>query len=176
MPSYSPPPLLEPSLRALQDYMHRFYPERADSDPIPMDFWSVDDDELFLEILSYMPLHISEEAQARFPEWPIAFQLAYPIFWLEDDYEVNGWTALTNAGEHLLQRAVDAYERIGMQSEAQALAKALASVRKAPADEGAAERAYKSVLNPYADDEVKFNKLLRFFRENPGLWQETSQP
>jgi len=175
MPPYSPPPLLEPSLRTLQDYMHRFYPERVDTDPIPLDFWSVEDDELFLEILSYMPLHISEEAQARFAEWPVAFQLAYPIFWLEDDYEVNGRTALTNAGEHLLQRAVDAYERIGMRSEAQALAKALASVRKAPADEEAAERAYKSVPNPYADDEAKFAELLLFFRENPRLWQETNQ-
>ena len=176
MPPYSPPPLLESSLRALQDYMHRFYPDRAGNDPIPIDFWSVDDDELFLEILSYMPLHISEEAQGRFAEWPVAFQLAYPIFWLEDDYEVNGWTALTNAGEGLLQRAMDAYERIGMHSEAQALAKALVSVRKAPADEEAAKRAYKSVPNPYADDEAKFEELLRFFRSNPQLWQETHQP
>lgn len=176
MPPYSPPPLLEPSLRALQDYMHRFYPDRAHSDPIPIDFWSVADDDLFLEILSYMPLHISEEAQTRITEWPVAFQLAFPIFWLEDDYEFNGWTALTNAGEELLQRAVDAYEHIGMHAEAQALAKALVSVRKAPADEEAAERAYKSVPNPYADDEAKFNALLRFFRSNPQFWQKTNQP
>ena len=63
-----------------------------------------------------------------------------------------------------------------MQSEAQALAKALVSVRKAPADEAAAERAYKSVPNPYADDEAKFEELLRFFRGNPGLWQARNQP
>lgn len=176
MPPYSPPPLLEPSLRALQDYMHGFYPDRAHSDPIPLDFWSVEDDDLFLEILGYMPLHISEEAQAGFAEWPVAFQLAFPIFWLEDDYEFNGWTALTNAGEDLLQRAVDAYARIGMQTEAQALAKALASIRQAPTDEEAAERAYKSVPNPYADDEAKFEELLRFFRGNPQLWQARSQP
>ena len=171
MPPYSPPSILEPSLRALQDYMHRFYPDRAHSDPIPIDFWSIADDELFLEILSYMPLHIGEEAQASFAEWPVAFQLAFPIFWLEDDYEVNGWTALTNAGEELLQRAMDAYARIGMHAEAQALGKALVSVRQAPEDEEAAERAYKSVPNPYADDEAKFNELLRFFRGNSGLWQ-----
>jgi hypothetical protein len=176
MPPYSPPPLLEPSLRALQDYMHGFYPDRAQSDPIPINFWSVADDELFLEILSYMPLHISEEAQGRSTEWPVAFQLAFPIFWLEDDYEFNGWTALTNAGESLLQRAVDAYERIGMRSEAQALARALTSIRQAPDDEAAAERAYKSVPNPYADDEAKFEELLRFFRGNPQLWLTVDPP
>lgn len=175
MPPYSFPQLLWPSLRALQDYMHGFYPDRVHRDPIPIDFWSVADDELFLEILSYMPLHISEEAQGRFTELPAAFQLAFPIFWIENDYQVNGWTALTNAGENLLQLAVDAYDRIGMHSEAQALAKALASVRQAPADEAAAERAYKSVPNPYADDEAKFNELLRFFRSNPRLWQATSE-
>jgi len=52
----------------------------------------------------------------------------------------------------------------------------LVSVRKAPADEAAAERAYKSVPNPYADDEAKFEELLRFFRGNPGLWQARNQP
>ncbi len=173
--SYLPSPLLEPSLRALQNYMHGFYPDRAYSDPIPMDFWSVEDDELFLEILSYMPLHITEDAQARFDEWPLAFQLAYPIFWLEDDYEFNGWTALTNAGERLLPLAIAAYDKLGMHSEAQALAKALAAVRKSPSDADAAERAYKSVPNPYADDETKFNELLRFFRNNRQLWLDKSE-
>jgi hypothetical protein len=170
MPPYSPPPLLKSSLYALQDYMHRFYPERADSDPIPIDFWSVADDDLFLEIVGYMPLLLATEAQARLNELPIAFQLAYPIFWLEDDYHFNGWTALTNAGEDLLPLAIAAYERIGMISEAEALARALVSVREAPDDRDAAERAYKSVPNQYSDDELKFNELLRFFRSNPQLW------
>jgi hypothetical protein len=57
-----------------------------------------------------------------------------------------------------------------MESEARALAAALASVRHAPEDEAAAEKAYKSVPNPYAEDTVKYEALLRFFRANPGLW------
>jgi hypothetical protein len=166
MQSYSPPQLLEFSLLSLQAYMRNFYPDRA----MPLDFWSVADDELFLETLSYLPLHISEDAQQRFDELPEAFRIAYPIFWLEDDYQVNGWTALTNAGEGLLERAVGAYRRIGMASEAEALAAALASVRRAPEDEAAAEKAYKSVPNPYAEDTAKYEALLRFFRANPDLW------
>jgi hypothetical protein len=170
MQPYSPPPVLNSSLRALQNYMHGFYPERASADPIPLDFWAVEDDDLFFEILSYMPLHISQEAQGRFGEWPVAFQLAYPIFWLEDDYQVNGWTALTNAGEGLLPLAIDAYNRIGMHSEASALAAALESVRRDAGDDHAAERAYKSVRNPYSEDGPKYDALLRFFRANAHLW------
>ena len=175
MPAYSPPPLLEPSLRALRDYMYRFYPDRIHSDPIPIDFWSIADDDLFLEILSYMPLHLSAEAQARLSELPVAFQLAFPIFWLEDDYQVNGWTALTNAGENLLQLAISAYNRVGMHSEAQALGMALESMRQSPDDDDAAERGYKSVSNPYLDEDTKLDELLRFFRNNSQLWLTTGK-
>ena len=112
MPSYEPPPLIAPSLRALRDYMHVFYPERARTAPIPLDFWSEPDDETFLEILGYLPLHLTDDALARLDELPDAFRIAYPIFRLEDDYEVNGWTALLNAGEDLLPSAVAAYERV----------------------------------------------------------------
>lgn len=170
MPSYEPPPLIAPSLRALRDYMHVFYPERARTAPIPLDFWSESDDEIFLDMLGYLPLHLTDDALARLDELPEAFRIAYPVFRLEDDYEVNGWTALLNAGEDLLPSAVAAYERAGMTSEAQALAAALESIRANPGDEHAAERAYKSVPNRYSDDDTRLRELLRFFRGNAGLW------
>ncbi len=170
MPPYEPPPLIESSLRALQDYMHSFYPERARHDPIPLDFWSEPDDETFIEILGYLPLHLTDDALARLDELPEAFRIAYPIFRLEDDYEVNGWTALLEAGEDLLSAAVAAYERAGMTSEAQALAAALDSIRANPDDEHAAEQAYRSVSNRFSDDDTRRRELLRFFRGNAGLW------
>jgi len=170
MTAYQPPALLDASLRRLQSYVYRFYPELEKSNGIPLDFWSIQDDELFLEILSYMPLHIDDAARGRCDEWPTAFRLAFPIFRIEDDYEVNGWTALINAGEDMLEAAIAAYRRVGMTEEADALAAALQSIRHDPQNEDAAEKAYKSVRNPYQDDEVKFKVLLRFFRQNEALW------
>lgn len=172
MPTYDPPRLIESSLRALRDYVHVFYPERARTAPIPLDFWSEPDDEIFLDILGYLPLHLADDALACIDQLPEAFRIAYPIFRLEDDYEVNGWTALLNAGEALLPAAVAAYERAGMTSEAQALAAALESVRANPDDERAAEQAYRSVPNRYSDDDMRRRELLRFFRGNPALWLE----
>jgi hypothetical protein len=169
--NYTPPPILESALRELQSYMHGFYPEREAANPIPLDFWIIEDDDLFLEVLSYMPLKLFEVAEEHFADLPIGFQLAYPIFWLEDDYQFNGWTALTNAGEYLLPLAIDAYEQLGMATEAAALAAALRSCVASPDDDVSAEEAYKSVPNVYADEQQKFAAILKFFRANAHLWE-----
>jgi hypothetical protein len=164
------PPLIEQPLRELQAYVHGFYPGRAKTGPIPVEFWTIEDDELFLEVLSYMPLKFVEVASTRLQELPTAFQIAYPIFELEDDYQVNGWGALTNAGTERLPQVISAYERIGMKTEAEALRAALRACEAAPDDDEAAETAYRSVDNPYRDDDEKYAALLRFFRANAHLW------
>jgi hypothetical protein len=147
--------------------MQGFYPKMS----LPMEFWKIDDDEIFFEALGYLHLHIAGALEKGVEELPEGYRLAYPIFWLEDDYCINGWTALTNAGEWLLPSAIDAYRRIGMESEAKALEAALESCRKDPHDEYLAEAAYKSVPNAYADDEVKNEALLSFFRKNAHLFE-----
>ncbi len=167
------PQLMRSGLEKLQTYVHNFYPERAGSDPIPLAFWEIDDDDLFMEALSYMPLHVFEIAETHFADMPIGFQIAYPIFSLEDDYMFNGWTALTNAGVERLPHAIAAYERVGMKSEAMALQAALHSCQKSPDDSDAAADAYKSIANVFADDEKKQDALLSFFRSNPQLWLVT---
>ncbi|MES3025873.1 MAG: hypothetical protein V4857_30200 [Pseudomonadota bacterium] len=170
MSAYLPPPLIASALLKLQEYMHGFYPERARADPIPLDFWRIDDDGLFFEVLSYMPLHFHALAEAHFADLPLGFQLAFPIFSLEDDYDVNGWTALTNAGEAGLPAVIGAYTNIGMHTEAAALSAALRACVQDPLDDEAAEFAYKSVSNDYADDEVRHLALLAYFRANPQVW------
>jgi len=102
---------------------------------------------------------------------PEGFRLAFPIFWIEDDYQFNGWGALTNAGEWLLPRAVAAYDRIGMSSEARALEAALRSCVEDPDDTDAAEAAYKSVQSEYSDDERRSEALLRCFRASRHLFE-----
>jgi hypothetical protein len=171
MRHYNPPPLLESALRDLQSYMYGFHPDREAANSIPLNFWTIKDDDLFLEALSYMPLKLFAVAEEHFSELPIGFQLAYPIFWLEDDYQFNGWTALTNAGERMLPLAIAAYERLGMVTEADALGAALRSCVVAPDDDEAASEAYKSVTNAYADEQQKYAAILKFFRANPHLWE-----
>lgn len=159
------PDFLTPALGALRDYMLGFYPDRT----IPLAFWLIEDDELLIETFSYLPLMIGEAAAARWDDLPEGFRLAYPVFALEDDYEVNGWGALSNACEELLARAAYAYDRIGMPSEAQALRVVLASAR-AGGEDAALEAAYKSVANRFIDEDQKYKALLDFFRNHRHLF------
>ena len=163
-----------PILEALREYMHGFHPGRRSVAPLPLEFWTIDDDELFFEALGYLPLHMGLTDSGEVPgldRMPEGFRLAFPIFRLEDDYAFNGWTALTNAGTWLLPATIAAYERIGMDSEARALGAALRACEHDPDDADAAEAAYKSVANPFADDEHRHAALLAFFRANPQLFE-----
>jgi len=144
------------------------------NDPLPLEFWRIADDELFLEALGYLPLQMGITDVGELSDlerMPEGFRLAFPIFWIEDDYHVNGWSALTNAGEWILPGAIKAYDRIGMSSEARALEATLRSCCMNPDNDEAAEAAYKSVPNIYADDERKFDALLKFFRANSHLFE-----
>lgn len=154
-------------LLRLQEYMHNFYPNRDISD-FPVEFWRNPDDDLYWETLLYFPLFVGgciDETS------PIGFRIAYPIFHLEDDYMINGWTALTNAGEDRLPSAVWAYREIGLASEAAALGAALESIRQSPDDEAAAEAAYKAANIPEAADESREKFLFEYFTANRALFE-----
>jgi hypothetical protein len=170
----SKPTSILPSLERLREYMYGFYPERRESDPFPLEFWKIDDDDLFFEFLSYLPLMMEEAHEEGVAHLPEGFRLAYPVMLLEDDYQFNGWTALSNAGERLLPQAIAAYERMGLPTEAAALRAALAAVRLSPRDDDAAEAAYKSVPNSFADDDARNEALLKFFGENRRLFEAST--
>lgn len=161
------PAFMRPVLQRLSTYMAGFYSDVQ----FPLEFWRIEDDELFLEALSYLPLKMGEEAERDWDKLPEGFKIAYPIFSLEDDYQFNGWTALSNAGEWLLPLAIAAYHRIGMESESKALAAALAALQCGISDDDELEAAYKSVPNEYRDDEAKYRVLLKFFRDNSHLFE-----
>lgn len=138
-------------------------------------FWEIEEDDLFFEALGYLPLHMPKEVFENLDvlsQMPRGYRLAFPIFSIEDDYFINGWTALSNAGEWLLPSAIAAYREIGMPTEASALDAALSVIRKGENDchDEATEAAYKSVPNEFADDEVKDQALLEFFRSDPYLF------
>ncbi len=167
MPNGRTPNRIRPVLENLRQYMIGFYPGRE----FPIEFWKIKDDDIFFEALGYLPLQMITEFGENIPELPEGYRLAFPIFLIEDDYHFNGWTALTNAGEWLLPSAISAYSRIGMDSEAAALAAALTAIREESDDEDAAERAYKSVSNSYIDDDLRNDTLLKFFRSRPNIFE-----
>jgi len=79
----------------------------------------------------------------------------------------------SNAGVWLLPSATAAYREIGMPSEAAALDAAMSVIQKGENDydDEATEVAYKSVPNEFADDEVKEQALLNFFRSDRSLFE-----
>ena len=47
------PEILNPALLKLQEYMGNFYPEMAKAGAFPLDFWKIEDDDLFWEAIGY---------------------------------------------------------------------------------------------------------------------------
>ncbi len=114
------PQTLDEALEQLRDYCVPYFSSDFPDLEIPKEFWTIENDELFYQVLGFMPLHVPRELLHK-ANVPIGFKLAWPIFWLEDDYHFNGWTAISNAGEEILRSAIHAYRSIGMESEAGAL-------------------------------------------------------
>ncbi|APV48614.1 hypothetical protein BWI17_02290 [Betaproteobacteria bacterium GR16-43] len=160
---------LQAALEKLRDYMHNFHPD-LDRGAFPVEFWRNPDDDLYWETLLYFPLFVPEETRAALDSLPMGFRIAFPVFWLEDDYQVNGDTALTNAGEWLLPSAIWAFTEIGMQSEVRALHAALESVRRNPEDDEAAGAAYRAAAGPNQGDERE-GVLFAFFTANRALFE-----
>ena len=163
-----PAPLL-PVLVKLRAYMHGFYPDAFANDGTPLAFWEIEDPELYLEALGYLPLFMGE-LEEDLDALPLGYRLAHPVFWLEDDYQFNGWTALGNAGEELLAQAAGAYRHMGLETEARALEAARTAVLADPDDEEAHEAAYKSVRNPLRDDDARIEALQAWFGAHRDLF------
>ncbi|MFZ6873357.1 DMP19 family protein [Undibacterium sp. Di27W] len=164
--------MLERSLINLERYVRKIYSREPGVHDFRLDFWAIEDDDLFFGFLTNLSANFYELADAHFNAIPIGFKLAYAIFRLEDDYDVNGWTALTNAGEDELPVVIAAYQYLGFDSEAAALSAALQSCRLAPDDDDAAERAYKSVDDIYRDDDIRRTALLKYFKAHANLWEK----
>jgi hypothetical protein len=150
------------ALVQLQEYMHNFYPDQSISQ-FPVEFWRNTNNDIYWETLLYFPLFVDGCINERVPK---GFRLAYPIFSLEDGYMGDGWTALTNAGEHELPAAIWAYREIGLPAEAAALSAALQAIRKSPDDEEAARNAYMAANDPAASDETREKFLFDYFVAN----------
>lgn len=162
MNSESIPAALHSILVKLREYMHGFYPDQIAWDDSPLAFWELEDDDLYFEALGYLPLFMGDVVDSL-DVLPLGFRLAYPVFWLEDDYAFNGWTALGNAGDELLAQAAAAYRYMAMPQEAQGLEAARLAVIADPDNEQAHERTYKSIGDPVGDDDLRQEELFKYF-------------
>ncbi len=163
------PQTLDEALEQLRDYCVPYFSDDFPGIEIPKEFWTIENDALFYQVLGFMPLHVPREL-LRGPDVPMGFKLAWPIFWLEDDYHFNGWTAISNAGEEILRNAIDAYRSIGMESEAAALEAALRAYVQDPENEESWAGAYTAVPNPYEEADNKNEALRAYFSRNRHLF------
>jgi len=163
------PRSLDEALQQLQDYCTPYFRSDFPGVAIPKEFWKITNDELFYQVLGFMPLFVPQELLDR-PDVPPGFRLAWPIFSLEDDYHFNGWTAISNAGETILRNAVESFRSIGMQEEATALEAALRVYLTDPENEEGWAAAYRSVPNPYEEGDNKNEALRAYFSRNRHLF------
>jgi len=163
------PQTLDEALEQLRDYCVPYFSSDFPDLEIPKEFWTIENDELFYQVLGFMPLHVPRELLHK-ANVPIGFKLAWPIFWLEDDYHFNGWTAISNAGEEILRSAIHAYRSIGMESEAGALEAALRAYTNDPENEQGWAEAYSAVPNPYEEADNKNQALRTYFSRNRHLF------
>lgn len=161
------------ALEALRSYMYNFYPERRTKNPLPLEFWKLDD-EFFYDYMNYLPVVFSSElgglSRQALRHLPEALHILWPIFGLEDAYDCDGWAALANAGSHELPFVIAAYERVGFPAEAAALKAALLACESDPEDTEAAEAAYKSVRREFEEDDDRRMAVIAYMRKNEHLW------
>ncbi len=162
-----PGPLLR-ALGELRDYCQDYLGDQLDGRRLPLAFWRVDDDDVYFQVLGFLPLFAPPDT-ATDDTLPEGFRLAFAIFALADDFQVNGWTALRNQAA-LLPQTIAAYRRIGMREEAAALERAQTAMQAHPRDPQAWETAYRTGTNPYAEDDERELALYEFFTANRALF------
>lgn len=164
------PKTLQDALVSLRDYCNDYFRERLSGESLPVEFWQIDDDDLYIEVLGFMPLFVMPEVIAE-EGIPGGFLTAYPVFMLEDGYITEGYTAFANAGPEVIAWAIDCYRTIGLPEEAEALEAARAAMLAEPNNEDAWIEAYESTPNPYHDDDLRYETIAKWFCENRAIFE-----
>jgi hypothetical protein len=165
------PASARPALLELQSMLRQFWPDHD----IPLEFWRIEDDEVFYDALQYLPCCMltrggssgnghSEDDIERLPP---GFRLAVPIFELEDSFDNEGWGAIANLGEEGLRRVIASYREVGLAERADALDRVLGVYLNGAEDDEAFKRAAKGKLPDLRDDETSVDTVIAFLRETP---------
>jgi hypothetical protein len=172
------PATILPALRELQMMLQQFWADDMPDEGIPIAFWTIRDDALFFDALQYLPCCIFRKggpngdghSSADLALLPKGFQLATSIFQLEDEFAVNGWTAIPNLGQDQLSQVIEAYAAVGLPRRAEALRRVLKACLASPVDEEAEDcysAAAQGELPDLVDDEAGCAVVLAFLRSDP---------
>ena len=170
------PTFVRPALVRLQEMLQHFWAQELPAEEIPLEFWTIADDDVFFDALQYLPSCMfvyggssgnghSDQDIARLPE---GLRLAVTIFELEEGFDTEGWTAISNLGEHKLRLIVAAYRRMGLASRAAALERVLTAYLLCPEedDQDAYMAAAAGELPDLRDDEDALNTVFAFLRSD----------
>jgi hypothetical protein len=168
------PPSVRPALLDLQQLLQQFWSKELPDEDIPIEFWKIGNDEIFFDALQYLPscMYVcggssgkghSPDDIARLPE---GFRIALAIFELEEGFDNEGWTAISNLGEDALRTIISAYQRVGLVQRAAALERVLAAYLVSPDDEDAFKRAAAGQLPDLRDDDLATRTVMTFLRSN----------
>jgi len=171
------PETVLPALRELQMMLHQFWADDLPVEGIPIAFWTIRDDALLFDALQYLPCCLNGRggpgAEGQSPvnlaALPKGFQLAASIFHLEDEFAVNGWTAIPNLGEEQLSLVIEAYRTVGLPRRAGALRRVLDAYLASPKDESGDSyaAAARGELTDLIDDEDASAVILAYMRSDP---------
>ncbi len=157
-------------LASLREYMYNFYPREPE---LPLEFWTLDDD-LYYDYLNYLPVIFATElgdvSKRNLQPLPEAVHILWPIFSLEEGYDLEGFGKLDDADHEEIELAISAFERVGQPGEAKALRAAMAARSASNGDEDAVENAYLEVKREYEDDGERRMAVINYMRENEDLW------
>lgn len=138
-------------------------------------FWKVENDEVLSQLLEQLglALQLINLDDKALNDLPPAYAVVYYVFYFEAECKFEGWLAIENAGAEKMKKIRYYYEKIGLAEEAKAIEKSEAAWYASGGHDGqgydSAAEAYKSVKNPYADENERRKYMLNFMRHDE-IW------
>jgi hypothetical protein len=96
---------------------------------------------------------------------PKGYQIIAYIFYWETNCQFSGWYALENLSGYLGE-IVNSYKEIGLDDEALGIQKAAELWDESLQNYDEVSAAYKSVSNPYADENMRWDYINKFIKKN----------
>jgi hypothetical protein len=134
-------------------------------------FWEIADEESFSTFMEGLAIQLDmlDLSPEEYQKLPPGYGIVRYVLRFETHCKFSSWIALENVGPDDMLLVRQHYEKAGLTSEAEALAKAEAAWYAANGHEGsgydAARDAYESVNNPFQDEDERWFQLLDILRD-----------
>jgi hypothetical protein len=138
-------------------------------------FWEIADEETFSTFMEGLAIQLDmlDLPHAAYGPLPRGYAIARYVLRFETHCRFSAWLAVENVGAEDMRLVRHYYAEAGLPEEALALERAEAAWYAAGGHDGsgydAAAQAYRSVANPWADEDARWFHLLAVLRD-PSLW------